>query len=166
MAGNSSLGAAKTAQNELFYTQYSDIEAEMNAYVEYDPDVFRDKTVLLPCDDPEWSNSTKYFAANFERFGLRKLISTSYAKSSGSQQLTLFEQESPLCDADKHDTHGKLFTITRDKDGSGRVDTDDIEFSGYLEGDGDFRSREVRDAPAPRNRGMPLAERSFAASSN
>lgn len=65
-------------------------------------------------------------------------------KSAGSQQLTLFEQESPLFDADKHDTHGKLFTLTHDKDGSGRVDTDDIEFSGYLEGDGDFRSSEVK----------------------
>ena len=144
MAGNSSLGAAKDAKNDEFYTQYSDIEAEMNAYVEFNPDVFRGKTVLLPCDDPEWSNFTKYFAANFERFGLKKLISTSYAKSAGSRQLTLFEQESPLFDADKHDTHGKLFTLTRDKDGSGHVDTDDIEFSGYLEGDGDFRSVEVK----------------------
>lgn len=145
MAGNNSnLGAAKRAKNDEFYTQYSDIEAEMNAYVEFNPDVFRGKTILLPCDDPEWSNFTKYFAANFERFGLKKLISTSYAMSAGSEQLTLFEQESPLYDADKHDTHGKLFTLTRDKDGSGRVDTDDIEFSGYLEGDGDFRSAEVK----------------------
>lgn len=144
MAGNSSLGAAKDAKNDEFYTQYSDIEAEMNAYVEFNPDVFRGKTVLLPCDDPEWSNFTKYFAANFERFGLKKLISTSYAKGAANKQLTLFEQESPLFDADKHDTHGKLFTLTRDKDGSGRVDGDDIEFSGYLEGDGDFRSAEVK----------------------
>lgn len=144
MAGNSSLGAAKDAKNDEFYTQYSDIEAEMNAYVEFNPDVFRDKTVLLPCDDPEWSNFTKYFAANFERFGLKKLISTSYAKGAANKQLTLFEQESPLFDADKHDTHGKLFTLTRDKDGSGRIDGDDIEFSGYLEGDGDFRSAEVK----------------------
>ena len=144
MAENTALHSARDAKNDEFYTQYSDIEAEMNAYVEFNPDVFRDKTVLLPCDDPEWSNFTKYFAANFERFGLKKLISTSYAKSAGSQQLTLFEQESPLFDADKHDTHGKLFTLTRDKDGSGHVDTDDIEFSGYLEGDGDFRSREVK----------------------
>lgn len=144
MAGNSSLGAAKDAKNDEFYTQYSDIEAEMNAYVEFNPDVFRGKTILLPCDDPEWSNFTKYFAANFERFGLKKLISTSYAKGAANKQLTLFEQESPLFDADKHDTHGKLFTLTRDKDGSGHVDTDDIEFSGYLEGDGDFRSAEVK----------------------
>lgn len=143
MADNASLGAAKTARNDEFYTQYSDIEAEMNAYVEYNPDVFRNKTILLPCDDPEWSNFTRYFASNFERFGLKKLISTSFAKSSGSQQLTMFESSSPLFDMDKHDTHGKLFTLTQDTDGSGIIDTDDIEFSGYLEGDGDFRSPEV-----------------------
>ena len=143
MADNASLGAAKTAKNDEFYTQYSDIEAEMNAYVEYNPDVFRGKTILLPCDDPEWSNFTKYFAANFERFGLKKLISTSYAKGAGNQQLTLFEMESPLYDEELHETHGKLFTLSRDKDSSGNIDTDDIEFSGYLEGDGDFRSAEV-----------------------
>ena len=143
MTDNSSLHAAKNAKNDEFYTQYSDIEAEMNAYVEYNPDVFRGKTILLPCDDPEWSNFTKYFAANFERFGLKKLISTSYAKGAGNRQMTLFELESPLFDESKHETHGKLFTLTRDKNGSGGIDTDDIEFSGYLEGDGDFRSAEV-----------------------
>lgn len=144
MAGNTSLGAAKTAKNDEFYTQYSDIEAEMNAYTEYNPDVFRGKTILLPCDDPEWSNFTKYFAANFTRFGLKKLISTSYAKSAGNKQMTLFELESPLYDESKHETHGKLFTLTSDKNGSGNIDTDDIEFSGYLNGDGDFRSEEVK----------------------
>ena len=145
MAGkNSNLGAAKRAKNDEFYTQYSDIEAEMNAYVEFNPDVFRGKTILLPCDDPEWSNFTKYFAANFERFGLKKLISTSYAMSAGSKQLTLLEQESPMFDANKHDTYGKLFILERDTNGSGRIDTDDIKFSGYLEGDGDFRSAEVK----------------------
>lgn len=141
---NESLGAAKNAKNDEFYTQYGDIEAEMNAYVEFNPDVFRGKTILLPCDDPEWSNFTKYFASNFTRFGIKKLISTSYAKSAGSKQLTLFEQESPLFDESKHNTHGKLFTLTQDIDGSGKVDTDDIEFSGYLDGDGDFRSPEVK----------------------
>ena len=50
---------------------------------------------------------------------------------------------SPLFDADKHETRGKLFTLTHDKNASGNVDTDDIEFSGYLEGDGDFRSPEI-----------------------
>lgn len=140
---NACISAARNAKNDEFYTQYSDIETEMNAYVEYDPDVFHDKTILLPCDDPEWSNFTKYFATNFERFGLKKLISTSYVKGAGNRQLTLFEATSPLFDEQKHETRGKLFTLTRDADHSGTIDTDDIEFSGYLEGDGDFRSAEV-----------------------
>ena len=72
--------------------------------------------------------------------GVQAVIRT---KSSGSKQLTMFESSSPLFDVQKHDTHGKLFTLTRDTDGSGNIDTDDIEFSGYLEGDGDFRSKEV-----------------------
>lgn len=144
MAGNSALSTARDAKNDEFYTQYSDIESEMNAYVEFNPDVFRNKTILLPCDDPEWSNFTKYFAANFERFGLKKLISTSYEKGFGNQQLTLFEQESPLFDEEKHDAHGKVFMLTRDKNGSGSIDSDDIEFTGYLDEDGDFRSDEVR----------------------
>lgn len=143
MADNASLGAAKNAKNDEFYTQYSDIEAEMNAYVEYNPDVFKGKTILLPCDDPEWSNFTKYFASNFERFGLKKLISTSYAKGAGNRQLTFFEETSPIYDEELHETHGRLFTLTHDKDGSGSIDTDDIEFTGYLQGDGDFRSVEV-----------------------
>ena len=62
----STLSEAKKNKNDEFYTRYEDIEAEMNAYVEYNPDVFRDKTILLPCDDPEWSNFTRYFAQNFE----------------------------------------------------------------------------------------------------
>ncbi len=67
-----SLHRAKREKNDEFYTQYQDIEKEMNAYLEYNPDVFKGKTILLPCDDPEWSNFTKYFSQNFERFGLKK----------------------------------------------------------------------------------------------
>ena len=137
MSTKENLLIAKKQKNDEFYTQYNDIEAEMNSYVEYNPDVFRDKTILLPCDDPEWSNFTKYFASNFERFGLKKLISTSYAKSAGNQQLTLFEKSSSLYDAEKHETRGKLFTLTRDVNGSGNIDIDDIEFNGYLNGDGE-----------------------------
>lgn len=141
---NARLHSAKSAKSDEFYTLYSDIEAEMNAYIEFNPEVFKNKTILLPCDDPEWSNFTKYFASNFERFGLKKLISTSYAKGAGNKQLTLFELDSPLYDENKHETRGKLFTLTHDTDGSGQIDTDDIEFSGYLEGDGDFRSYELK----------------------
>lgn len=85
--GNSALGNAKKAKNDEFYTQWADIEREMNAYLEYDPDVFRGKVILLPCDDPEWSNFTKFFALHFKDYGIRKLISTSYSpfrKSGGA----------------------------------------------------------------------------------
>ena len=59
---NENLGNAKKAKNDEFYTQFSDIQKEMNAYLDYNPDVFRGKTVLLPCDDPEWSNFTNIAA--------------------------------------------------------------------------------------------------------
>ncbi len=62
---NTNLTAARRAKQDEFYTQWADIEREMNAYLEYDPDVFRGKTILLPCDDPEWSNFTKFFALHF-----------------------------------------------------------------------------------------------------
>nr|MBC8467073.1 DNA methyltransferase [Candidatus Neomarinimicrobiota bacterium] len=79
---NSNLTAAKKAKNDEFYTQYSDIQKEIQAYLDYNPDVFKGKTILLPCDDPEWSNFTKFLAQNFDRFGLKKLISTSDAAES------------------------------------------------------------------------------------
>ncbi len=143
---NDNLGAAKKAKNDEFYTQYADIEKEMNAYLEYNPDVFRDKTILLPCDDPEWSNFTKYFAQNFETFGLKKLISTSYAPNSKPKtvpyQPALFELEDERFDEVKTQANGKIFTLTRDTSGDKRIDVDDLEWS-YLEGDGDFRSQEV-----------------------
>ena len=83
---NKNLSAAKNAKNDEFYTQYADIQKEVNAYLEYDENVFRGKTILLPCDDPEWSNFTKFFAQNFERFGLKKLISTSFAPEAKSKK--------------------------------------------------------------------------------
>ena len=147
MAGNSNLGAAKSAKNDEFYTQYADIEKEINAYIEYNPDVFRGKTVLLPCDDPEWSNFTKYFAQNFETLGLKKLISTSYAVESKQYkegyQLTLFEEQSPNFDENKTRKNGKIFVLDHDTNNSGRIDINDLEWH-YLEGDGDFRSNEVK----------------------
>lgn len=145
MANNTNLGAAKAAKNDEFYTQYADIQKEVNAYLEYNPDTFRDKTILLPCDDPEWSNFTRFFAQNFERLGLKRLISTSYAvesKKYKNYQPTLFETESPLFDIDKTRIKGKIFELTRDTNGNGRIDIDDLEWH-YLEGDGDFRSKEV-----------------------
>ena len=143
---NTNLANAKTAKNDEFYTQYTDIQKEINAYLEYDPNVFRGKTVLLPCDDPEWSNFTKIFAQNFEAFGLKKLISTSYAVESKrikDWQPTLFETDSPYYDADKSRTNGKIFVLDEDINGDGRFNINDLQWS-YLEGDGDFRSDEVK----------------------
>ena len=143
---NDNLGAAKKAKFDEFYTQYHDIEKEMSAYLDFDKNVFRDKTILLPCDDPEWSNFTKYFAQNFERLGLKKLISTSYAPDSKPQelnlQLTLFETQSPKFDKSKARANGKIFTLTRDTTGDKKINVNDLEWE-YLKGDGDFRSAEV-----------------------
>jgi hypothetical protein len=139
----STLADAKIAKNDEFYTQYQDIEKEVNAYLEYNPDVFRGKTILLPCDDPEWSNFTKYFAQNFKTFGIKKLISTSYAveskKYKHSYQPTLFETEALQFDKKKTRINGKIFILTNDRS---KVNVTDLKWD-YLEGDGDFRSQEV-----------------------
>ena len=151
---NKNLSQAKNAKNDEFYTQYADIQAEVNAYLDYNPDTFRDKTVLLPCDDPEWSNFTRFFAQNFQRFGLKKLISTSFAVASKKigelgmgngewYQPTLFEEESPQFDKKKTKVRGKIFVLDHDTNKNGKIDIEDLEWK-YLEGDGDFRSEEVK----------------------
>lgn len=144
---NTDLTAAMRAKNDEFFTQYVDIEKEINAYLEYNPNVFLDKTILLPCDDPEWSNFTKFFAQNFEKFGLKKLVSTSYAEDSktygiGSQP-SLLEIGDPRYDKKKTKLKGKIFTLDQDKNRDGKIDVDDLQWD-YLEGDGDFRSPEIK----------------------
>lgn len=109
---NTKLHKAKAAKNDEFYTRYQDIESEITAYVKHDSNVFRDKTILLPCDDLATSNFTKFFIDKFDEFGLKRLISTAYKRGG----------------------RGKLFIFDRDT-GVGCVDID---------GDGDFRSAEVR----------------------
>jgi hypothetical protein len=144
---NENLSKAKNAKNDEFYTQYHDIEKEINAYLEFDENVFEGKTILLPCDDPEWSNFTKFFAQNFERLGLKKFISTSYAPDSKNSKSkyapTLFEANDPQFDKTKTIVNGKIFTLTKDNTGDGKIDVNDLEWS-YLEGDGDFRSKEIK----------------------
>jgi hypothetical protein len=147
LVANSNLNAAKAAKNDEFYTQWADIEREMNAYLEFDPDVFRGKTVLLPCDDPEWSNFAKFFALHFTDFGLTKLISTSYAPDSNpatfSYEPTLFEMDDPKFDPTKTHANGKKFVLeAKDVNEDGVINIDDLQWD-YLEGDGDFRSEEV-----------------------
>lgn len=88
----------------------------------------------------------EFFAQNFEMLGLKKLISTSYASASKKvsyHQITLFELNSPQYDEEKTETHGKIFTLDRDSNNSGEIDIEDLEWT-YLDGDGDFRSDEVK----------------------
>ncbi|GAA4178441.1 adenine-specific methyltransferase EcoRI family protein [Gryllotalpicola koreensis] len=144
---NENLNSARWSSYDEFYTQWADIEREMNAYLEYDPDVFRDKVILLPCDDPEWSNFTKFFALHFMDFGLKKLISTSFAPDSNpatfSYEPTLFELNDPAFDPTKTHANGRMFVLdSTDVSGDGLVNIDDLQWS-YLAGDGDFRSAEV-----------------------
>ena len=129
---NKNLHNAKNSKNDEFYTQYTDIQKEVDAYLEYNPNVFRDKTILLPCDDPEWSNFTKFFVQNFEKFGLKKLISTCYANTKNNGQTDLFENNDCLQIVN---SHGKILTITKDNLNSNWD---------YLDGDGDFRSSEIK----------------------
>ncbi len=150
---NDTLYTAQKAKNDEFYTLYEDIQREINAYLEYNPDTFKDKVVLCPCDDPEWSNFTRFFAQNFEALGLRKFISTSYSTNSKSVYsgyqyeladfLTNFERLSPRYDEERSMSHGKIFILERDINKSGNIDIEDLEWD-YLEGDGDFRSEEVK----------------------
>lgn len=57
MAKNSSLNAANKAKQDEFYTQYADIQNELNHYEKH----FDNKTVLCNCDDPFESNFCKFF---------------------------------------------------------------------------------------------------------
>ena len=116
------LDKAHKSKNDEFYTQYEDVEREVNAYLDYNPHIFKRRVVLCPCDDTESSSFTKYFAQNFEKLGLKKLICTSYEKTG---------------------LRGRLVTLESDENNSGRIDIEDIKLQ-YLEGDGDFRSEEVK----------------------
>lgn len=153
MANNSNLRKADKVEFDEYYTEYEYIQKEINAYLEFNPDTFRGKTILCPCDDPEWSNFTKFFAQNFETLGLKKLISTSYAFDSkisdgANYQFTIedyitdFEKKSEKYDKEKSSVKGKIFTLSHDTNNSSNIDINDLQWE-YLEGNGDFRSEEV-----------------------
>ena len=97
---NRSLHAAKAAKQDEFYTQYVDIQKEVEAYLEFDPDTFRGKVVYCNCDDPFESNFFKYFAANFNKLGLKKLVTTSYDGSPiAGAQLSFFDTTRAMASA-------------------------------------------------------------------
>ncbi|MEW9122694.1 MAG: adenine-specific methyltransferase EcoRI family protein [Thermotaleaceae bacterium] len=159
-ATNKFLHKAKKSKSDEFYTQFSDIQKEVEAYLEYNPDVFRDKVVYCNCDDPFESNFFRYFVLNFNRIGLKQLITTSFKPSPvANTQLELFgdyENENPTKSKDLPKITANKFIINE----VGGID-DDSEFSlkdvalqlkenkqnewTPLEGDGDFRSEESID---------------------
>lgn len=143
-SGNTSLNAAKSARQDEFYTQLTDIERELRHYRRH----FRGKTVLCNCDDPFESNFFKYFVLNFNRLGLKKLIATCYAGSPiAGKQLSLFDV---VPESEPNTPYKAFVTVVRDATGDGGIDMLDVaelfkigenELT-ELAGDGDFRSPE------------------------
>ena len=132
--GNSNLNNARRDKNDEFYTQYEDVEKELEAYLAYNPELFRDKVILLPCDNPAWSNFTKYFVHNFNRLGLKKLISTYY-----TPQQTLFAHTAHNEGNEETESrHGKILIVEKIE---GKENPQERWES--LAGDGDFRSEEI-----------------------
>lgn len=146
MAGNSSLRAANKAKKDEFYTQLSDIENELNHYSEQ----LRGKVIFCNCDDPYESNFFRYFALNFNRLGLKKLIATCYDPSPiAYKQLSMFDDGQSI--ANKNRKAYKIeITEVPDLNNDGAVDLADVETLlksknntlTLLEGNGDFRSEE------------------------
>jgi len=149
---NSKLSQAKNAKNDEFYTQWADIEKEVQAYLDFDPDVFCGKTILCPCDDPYESNFFKYFALHFQDYKLKKLIATCYVGSPiANTQLSLFTDESEENKTTRK-PHKIEITEIPDLNKDGAVDLVDVKLLlasdrnhlTRLQGDGDFRSEEIK----------------------
>ena len=125
---NRGLSAAKAAKQDEFYTQYVDIQKEVEAYLELDSDTFRGKVVYCNSDDPFESNFFKYFAANFNKLGLKKLVTTSYDGSPIAGQLTLFPEYN---EGNGKRQKPKALTVildhVKDEDGDGAANIDDVK---------------------------------------
>lgn len=120
MAKNAALGKAKDAKQDEFYTQLADIENELRHYRHH----FKGKTILCNCDDPYESNFFKYFALNFNKLKLKKLIATCYAGSPiTGTQLSLFGDET---DDERRTPYKAVVTTVRDMTGEGGIDMLDV----------------------------------------
>lgn len=123
---NTGLVGAKAAKKDEFYTQLSDIEKELRHYKKH----FEGKVVYCNCDDPRVSNFFYYFSYNFEKLGLKKLITTCYK----NQRRDLFSQ---------NDSEQAIWLeYAGDRNGSGVPDPEEIGIR-PLRGDGDFLSTEA-----------------------
>lgn len=143
---------AKKNKADEFYTQLVDIEEELKNYLELNPDLFKNKTVLCPCDDPFESNFFKYFALHFNDLGLKKLITTCYIGSPiANTQLTLFDNE-PEGNKTTKVPHKIEINEISNIDKKSKVDLSDVKWLikneknvlTRLKGDGDFRSDEIK----------------------
>jgi hypothetical protein len=124
---NRSLSAAKKAKQDEFYTQYVDIQKEVEAYLEFDENTFRGKVVYCNCDDPFESNFFKYFAANFNRLGLKRLITTSYDGSPIAGQGELFpEYNEGNGKRQKPKAVAVIIDHVKDEDGDGAANITDV----------------------------------------
>jgi hypothetical protein len=152
---NKNLTNAKKAKNDEFYTQFSDIQKEVESYLEYDPNTFKGKVVYSNCDDPFESNFFRYFVLNFDKLGLKQLITTSYKPSPvANTQLGLFGDDKTLTKSKgrpKITANKFIINEVGDVNGDGSFTLEDIakqlrtnknnEWT-PLEGEGDFRSDE------------------------
>ena len=122
------LSNAKKAKQDEFYTQYVDIQKEVETYLEFDPDTFRDKVVYCNCDDPFESNFFKYFATNFNKLGLKKLVTTSYDGSPiAGTQLTFDEYNEGNGKRQKPKALAVTLDRVKDEDGDGAANVTDVE---------------------------------------
>lgn len=125
---NQGLTAAKASKQDEFYTQYVDIQKEVEAYLDFDSDTFRGKVVYCNCDDPFESNFFKYFAANFNKLGLKKLVTTSYDGSPIAGQGTLFpEYNEGNGKRQKPKALAVILDHVKDEDGDGAANVTDVE---------------------------------------
>lgn len=152
---NRNLTNAKKAKNDEFYTQYSDIQKEIEAYLEYDKNTFKGKVVYCNCDDPYESNFFRYFVLNFKRLGLKRLITTSYKPSPvANTQLGLFGDDKTFAKGrgrPKVTANKFIINEVGDVDGDGAFNLKDVAQQLKenknnewmpLDGEGDFRSEE------------------------
>ena len=125
---NRSLAVAKADKKDEFYTQYIDIQKEVEAYLEFDADTFRGKVVYCNCDDPFESNFFKYFAANFNKLGLKKLVTTSFDGSPiAGAQLTFGEYDEGSGKRQKPKAIAVEITEVKAVNGDGATGIDDVK---------------------------------------
>jgi len=125
---NRGLGAARMAKQDEFYTQYEDIEKEVEAYLEFDPDTFHGKVVYCNCDDPFESDFFRYLAIKFNTLHLKKLIATSYDGSPIAGQLTLFpEYNEGNGKRKKPKALAVILDHVKDENGDGAANIDDVK---------------------------------------